>query len=153
MPRGGLGRIRYGSTEISFPSTVGVEAVAAAGDQNLTERTVTVALPTGAIIDRAMLIPDITAMNDSATAHKIDLGVSGRLGAGGWVVQLATMLDVIGFPAADGATTGWTGILDVSALVTAAGAYGFRFLVNQSGGANSVRYTTLFILKVTYRMA
>lgn len=111
------------------------------------------ALPVGAIIQRVMLVADITALNDSATAHKIDLGVSGRPGGGGWVVQLAAMLDVMGFAAADGATTGWTGVLDVSALVTVVGAYGFRFLVNQSGGANSVRYTSQFVLKVTYRMA
>lgn len=138
--------------EIRFPSTAGVEAIAAAGDQNLTERLITIVPPIGATIQRVMLLADITAMNDTATAHKIDLEVQGRAGAGAWN-SLIDLADNIGFAAADGATTGHTFMLDVSALVVAAGAYGFRFVVNQSGGANSVRYTSGFCLIVCYSMA
>lgn len=128
-----------------------MDDIAAAGDQNTTEREITVALPTGGSIVRAMLAAFITIMNDTATAHKIDINVEGRVAAGAWQ-DFFDQDDVVGFPASDGATTGFTAIQDVSALVTVAGTYGFRLTVNQSGGANSVRYTTQYLLVITYEI-
>lgn len=98
-----------------------------------------------------MLAVFITAMNDTANAQKIDVDVKGRVSAGSWNTYFSQD-DVIGFPAADGATTGIVPLQDVSALVTAAGTYGFKCTITQSS-ANSVRYTTQYVLIVTYKMS
>lgn len=98
-----------------------------------------------------MLAAFITAMNNTANAQKIDVDVKGRVSAGSWNTYFSQD-DCIGFPAADGATTGFVPLQDVSALVTAAGTYGFKCTITQSG-ANSVRYTTQYVLIVTYKMS
>lgn len=138
--------------EIGFSSAEVLDNIAAAGDQNTTERTITVALPSGATIRRVSLLALVTVMNNTATAHKIDVTVQGRKGAGGWNNYFDED-DCVGFGAVDGATTILTAVQDVTALVDAAASYGFRLTVNQSGGANSVHYTTQYILLVTYRMS
>ena len=137
---------------LKFPGAEAFDDIAAGGDQTTTEVLITVALPPNAVIVRAMLLADITIMNDTATAHKINLDVDARPQAGAWA-NYWTVDTVVGFPAADGATTGMTCIVDISALVNAAANYGFRFTVNQSGGANSVHYTTQYVLVITYEFA
>ena len=137
---------------LKFPSEEAFDDIAAVGDQTTTEVEIIVALPPGAAIVRAMLLADVTIMNDTATAHKINLDVDARPQGGAWA-NYWTVDTVVGFPAADGATTGITCSVDVSALVNAAATYGFRFTINQSGGANSVHYTTQYILIVTYEYA
>jgi len=138
-------------TEIKFPSAEALDAIAVTDPTDTTEKTITVSLPSGAVITRVALAAFITAMNNTANAQKIDVDVKGRLGAGSWTTYFSQD-DVIGFPAADGATTGFVPLQDVSALVTAAGTYGFKLTITQSS-ANSVRYTTQYILIVTYKMS
>lgn len=137
--------------ELEFPSADVLDVIAATGDQTTTERTITVSVPTGATIQRAMLLAVITAMNDSATAQKIDVTVQGRKGSGSWSSYFSET-DCMGFGATDGATTSIVPVQNVTALVDAATSYGFRLTVNQSA-ANSVRYTTQYLLVVTYRMS
>jgi len=97
-----------------------------------------------------MLTAFITVMNNTATAQKIDVDVYGRVEGGTWI-KFFSQDDCIGFPAADGATTGLVAMQDVSTLVTEAGTYGFKCTITQSS-AMSVRYTTQYLLIITYRM-
>jgi len=137
---------------LKFPTDEILDDIAAAGNQTTTERTVTIAIPAGATIRRVMASAFITIMNDTATAHKIDVTLQGRVAAAAWNNYWSED-DCVGFPAVDAATTGLVAVSDVSALVTVAGDYGFRLTVNQSGGANSVHYTTQYLVIVTYRMS
>lgn len=137
--------------EIGFPSVSALDDISATGNQNTTEKTITVSLPSGASSIRVSLLALITAMNNTANAQKIDLEVQGRKGAGGWNTFFSQD-DVVGFGAVDGATVSYVAVQDVSALVDAATSYGFKFVVNQSA-AQSVRYTTQYILIVTYEMS
>lgn len=135
---------------LRFPSADALDDIAAVGPTNTTELPITVVLPLGATIRRVMLAAFITVMNDTATAQKIDIDVQGRIAAGAWNTYFSQNA-VLGFPAVDGATTGTVCLQDVSALVTVAGTFGFRLQVTQTA-ANSVHYTTQFLLLVTYRM-
>ena len=137
--------------EIEFPSAEALNDIALTGEQTTTERTITVALPDGGKIRRVLLIAIVTAMNNYAQAQKIDVTVQGRKGAGSWSDYFSED-DLIGFGAVDGATTSLVACQDVSALVDAAASYGFRLSVNQSA-AQSVRYTTQYLLAITYRMS
>lgn len=152
-PPRGLSSAKAAATEyeIEFPSADVLDDIAATGDQTTTERTITVSLPTGATIRRAMLLAIVTAMNDSANAQKIDVTVQGRKGSGAWS-NFFSETDCIGFGATDGATANLVASQDVTALIDATTSYGFRLTVNQSG-ANSVHYTTQYLLVVTYRMS
>lgn len=136
--------------EIEFPSAEALDAIALTGEQTTTERTITVALPTGASIRRVLLVALITVMNNTGTAQKIDVTVQGRKGAGSWS-DFFSEDDCIGFGAVDGATTSLVAVQDVSVLVDEAETYGFRLSVNQSA-EQSVRYTTQFVLVITYRI-
>jgi len=136
---------------LKYNSPEALDDIAAIGPTNTTERTITVTLPIGATIRRVILATFITAMNDTANAQKISVTVQGRIGAGAWS-NFFSQSNVIGFPAADGATTGLVALQDASTLVTSAGSYGFRLSVTQSSG-NSVHYTTQYLLIVTYVMS
>ena len=136
---------------IKFPSAEALDAIAVTDATDTTEKTITVALPTGSSIVRVMLAAFITAMNNTANAQKIDIDVKGRVSGGGWSTFFSQD-DVIGFPAADGATTGMVPLQDVSALVTSAQTYGFKCTITQSS-ANSVRYTINYLLILTYKMS
>lgn len=137
--------------EIEFPTAEALDDISLTGEQTTTERTTTVALPSGAGIRRVLLISVITIMNDTANAQKIDVTVQGRKAAGGWNSYFSQD-DVIGFGAVDGATINLIGISNISTLVDEDETYGFRLSVNQSG-AFSVRYTVQHIVVVTYRMS
>jgi len=137
--------------EIEFPSAEALDDIALTGAQTTTERTITVTLPTGATIRRALLIGVVTAMNNTVNAQKIDVTVQGRKGAGAWN-NYFSQTDCIGFGAVDGSTVALVTLQDVTALVDAAAGYGFRLTINQSS-ASSVRYTSQFLLVVTYRMS
>ena len=137
--------------EIEFPSAEALNDISVTGEQPTTERTITVTLPTGASIRRVLLVAVITAMNNFAQAQKIDVTVQGRKGAGSWS-DFFSEDDCFGFGAIDGATASLVAVQDVSALVDAAASYGFRLSVNQSA-TQSVRYTTQFLLVITYRMS
>jgi len=146
-----LDRLNIMEHEIEFPSAEALDDIAAIGEQTTTERGITVALPTGATRRRVLLLAVITAMNNTATPQKVDITVQGRKGAGAFS-NFFSQDDIIGFGAVDGATTGIITLQDVSALVDEAAVYGFRLSVNQSA-ANSVRYTTQYLLVITYRMS
>jgi len=135
---------------IKFPSAEALDDISVTTPTDTTELTITVSPPSGASIVRAMLAAFVTAMNNTATAQKIDVDVKGRVSGGAWSTFFSQD-DCMGFPAADGATTGLVAMQDVSALVTGAGTYGFKLTIQQSS-ANSVRYTTQYLLVVTYRM-
>lgn len=127
-----------------------VDNIALVGPTNTTEQTITLTLPAGATIVRVMLAAFITIMNNSANQQIISIKVSGRLGAGAFS-DFFNQANFIGTPAVIASTTGMVATQDVSALVTAAGTYGFRLSVGQSS-ANSVIYTSQFILVITYHM-
>lgn len=137
--------------ELEFPSAEALNAIAVTDATDTTEKTITVALPNGATRRRALLIAVVTAMNNSANAQKIDVDVKGRKGSGSWSTFFSQD-DCVGFGAVDGATTILTAVQDVSALVDEAEDYGFKCTITQSA-AQSVRYTTQYILVVTYRMS
>lgn len=146
-----LPNVKIMEHEIEFPSQEALNDIALTGAQTTTECTITVSLPTGATIRRVLLLAVITAMNNTSTEQKMDVTVQGRKGAGGWS-NFFSQTDCIGFGAVDGATTSLVALQDVTALVDVATGYGFRLTVNQSA-ANSVRYTTQYLLVVTYRMS
>jgi len=137
--------------EIEFVSAEALDDIALTGEQPTTERTVTVTLPSGATRRKVFLLALITVMNNTSTAQKIDLMVQGRKGAGGWNTYFSQD-DCIGFGTVDGATTSLIAVQDITALVDVAATYGFRFSVNQNQ-AQSVRYTTEYLVVVTYRMS
>ena len=138
---------------LKLPSDPVVDAIAAAGDQNTTEMTITLPVIAGATIRRAMVACFLTAINKTATAHQLDVTQQARVAAGAWG-NYFSCLDYIGFPAVQNATTGDVPMSEVSALVNAWGAtYGFRLTVNQSGGANNIRYKTQYLMVLTYRMS
>lgn len=134
--------------ELGFPTAEALNAIAVTGEQLTTERTATITLPSGAVIQKASLIAIITAMNNTANTQKIDVTVQARKGGGAWN-SYYSQDDCLGLTNSDAATTNLTAISDITALVTATGAYGFRCSINQSA-ANSVRYTTQYILIVVY---
>jgi len=138
-------------TIIKFPTAEALDDIAVTSATDTTEKTITVSIPTGSSIVKVMLAAFITAMNNTANAQKIDVDVKGRVSGGSWSTFFSQD-DCVGFPAADGATTGIVPFQDVSALVTGAGTYGFKCTIQQSS-ANSVRYTTQYILIVTYKMS
>jgi len=138
---------------IKFPSDSALDDISVTtADQPTTELSITVSIPTGASIVRAMLAAFVTIMNDTANAQKITVKVQGRVYPGGSFSTFFSQANCIGFPAADGATTGIVPLQDVTALVTSAQTYGFKCLITQSS-ANSVHYTTQFLLLVTYKMS
>jgi len=134
--------------DIGFPSAEALDAIAVTDPTDTTEKEITVSIPSDATIKRVTLIVYIVAMNNTANAQKIDADVKGRPSGGAWSTFFSQD-DCIGFGAVDGATVSLMTVQDVSALITAAGTYGFKCTITQSG-ANSVRYTTEFILIVTY---
>jgi len=136
---------------IKFTSAETLNDIAVTAATDTTEKEITVSLPAGASIVKVMLAALITVMNNSANAQKIDVDVKGRVSGGSWSTFFSQD-DCIGFPAADGATTGFVPTQDVTTLVTGAGTYGFKLTIQQSS-ANSVRYTTQYVLIVTYKMS
>jgi len=136
-------------TDIGFPSAEAVDAIAVTDPTDTTEKEITVSIPVGASIVRASLLTYVTAMNNSANAQKIDVDVKGRK-SGGSFSNFFSQDDIMGFGAVDGATTGIMSISDITALVTGSGVYGFKCTITQSS-ANSVRYTTQYVLILTLR--
>jgi len=134
-----------------FPSPAITDEINTTTTTYTTEEPITVALPSGASIVRAMLAVFITAMNASANTQKIDIMVEGRVAGGTWYSYFL-QLDCLGLPNVDGATTGFVPLNNVSNIVTGGGTYEFRVAITQSS-ANSVRYTTQYLLIITYKMS
>jgi len=158
-PSGGWKKLPYSDevdppereTSIQFPTREALDAIGITVAADTTELGLTVSLPPGGSLVRSMLAAFITAMNNTANAQKIDIDVKGRKGFATWYTYFSQD-DCIGFPAADGATTGLVALQDVSALVDEATNYNFKCTITQSS-PNSVRYTTQYLLIVTYKMS
>lgn len=133
--------------DLGFSTDEALDSIAVAVATNTTELTRVVTLPPGVTIQRVTLLAIVNAMNDTANLQKIDIEVQGRLAAGAFTTFFSQD-DVIGLPASDGVTTSLILQQDVTALVTAAGTFGFRLNIQQSS-ANAVRYTTSFYLIIT----
>jgi len=136
--------------EIGFVSSESLDDISVTTPTDTTEKEITLALPPNASIIRASLIASIIAMNNTANAQKIDVDVKGRLSGGSWNTFFSEN-ECMGFGAVEGATVSIMAIQDVSSLVTAEGTYQFKCTITQSS-ANSVRYTTQYVLLVTYRV-
>lgn len=115
-------------------------------DQSLGSQTITVAVPTNATIIGAIALCVLDIMNDAAVAQKIDLDME----VGG--VSVFSQDDVIGFPALDGASGVFSIFVDVSAIVTAAGAYVLEAFCTLSD-AHSTHFTVNYGLIIIYRMS
>ena len=137
--------------EVGVPTAEILNNISAMGEQLTTEMTVALLLPAGAVIKKASLIALITAMNNTANMQKIDIEVQARK-SGDIFHTYFSEDDCMGLPNVDGATTSIVPVNDVKALVTATGSYGFRVSVNQSA-ANSVRYTTQYVLLIAYTLS
>jgi hypothetical protein len=138
-------------TTMPFPSAEAKDDVSTTSATDTTERTITVSLPTGASIVRAMLAAFVTIINRTANAQDIDIDVKGRPSGGSWTTFFS-QTDIISLPAVDKAPTGDVYLQDVSSLVTGAGTYGFKLTVTLSS-ANTVRFKTQFLLVITYKMS
>jgi len=146
-----LGHTHQRQNMIKFPSAEALDDISVTTPTDTTVRTINVALPADASIVRVMLAVFITAMNNTANAQKIDIDVKVSSDGTVWTTYFS-QLDCIGFPdGTDGATTGIVPLQDVSDLVTEAGTYYFKCTITQSAGF-SVRYTTQYLLIITYRM-
>ena len=138
--------------EKGFPTEEALNDISATGEQATTEKTVPLSLPAGAVLKKASLMTIITAMNNTASAQKMDITVQARKGAGAFG-DYFSQDDIIGFGAVDGSTTSLNAISDITALIDDLGAtYGFRCSINQSS-ANSVRYTIQHVLIICYALS
>jgi len=136
---------------IKFPSASALDDIATTATTSTSPQTISVSVPTGASIVRAMLACFLTAMNNTDNTQTIDLVVQGRKPAEAWIT-FWSQTDCIGFPGLIGCTTGIVPLADVSTLVTVAGDYEFRCLITLSS-AFSVRFTSQYLLIITYKMA
>ncbi len=139
--------------ETEWATTAVVQLIANAAAVALTEGSITPTFPTGSTRVRAILIASIHALNHEAETHHIKFKVQGQKDVAGYGDLLdLTAADVLGLVNLDGATDGWCGAVDVTALVDASGSvYDFRFEVD-SDNANDVDYTTCFTLVLVYTM-
>lgn len=145
----GVGLMGKVDTDLGFASAEALDSINVTAATDTTEKGITIAGPPGSSIVRASLIVLLTALNDTANAQKIDVDTKARPQGGSWTTFFSKT-DVIGFGAVDGATTSITLVSDVSSIVTADRTYGLKCTITQSS-ANAVRYTTEYILVVTYR--
>jgi len=139
--------------ETGFPSASATDTIPnATGGVDTTERTITPSMPSGATRIRVELIAIITILNNSATAHKIDIDVKGRKGAGAFQTFFSQD-SVVGFGNTDGATVEKVITQDVTSLVdTIDGAttYGWKLTV-KSSAVGSLKVTTMYAMIVTWR--
>ena len=139
--------------EVEWSSTPTIQQVASAAAANLTAGPITPTFPTGATRVRAILVANIKVANMAANLHHISLKVQGQKAAGGYLDQIdLTAQTTLGMTNVNGASDGWCGSVDVTALVdTSAVQYDFRFVVD-SDNAGAVDYTTSFVLVLVYRI-
>ncbi|MBA7705512.1 hypothetical protein ES703_114343 [subsurface metagenome] len=91
--------------------------------------------------------------NKTAAAHHIKFKIEGKKAAGAYGDLLdLTAQEGLSMVDVDGATDGWSGAIDVTALVDTSGvAYDFRFEVD-SDNAGNVIYICSFVLALVYTM-
>lgn len=138
--------------EQGFPSSEVTDEIPITGEQTTTEVTITPVLPESAMLKKASVLTSVTALNNSATAQKIDITVQARKGAGGFS-DYFSQDSIIGFGAVDGAVSSILPISTVTALIDDLTAtYGFRCSINQTS-ANSVIYTIQHVLVINYALS
>ena len=139
--------------ETEWASAPTIEALANAAATALTAGSITPTYPAGATRVRAILMATIHVANKTAAAHHIKFKIEGQKALGGYLPQLdLTAQEGLSMVDVDGATDGWSGAIDVTALVDTSGAvYDFRFEVD-SDNAGNVIYTCGFVLALVYTM-
>jgi len=115
-------------------------------ETTLGSKDITVDIPTGATIESVIALARISIMNDSATAQKIDLKLNVE------AVTLFNQADVVGSPAADGASSIYTIAEDASDEVTSIGQVVTLEALATLSAAASVRFQAQYFLFITYRM-
>lgn len=134
-------------------STTTIQALANAAATALTVGSITPTYPSGATRVRAILIAYMHVANKAAVAHHIKFKIEGQKAAGGYGDLLnLTAQEGLSMVDVDGASDGWCGAIDVTALVDTSGAaYDFRFEVD-SDNAGNVIYICSFLLTLIYTM-
>jgi hypothetical protein len=116
-------------------------------ETSLGAQDITVSIPSNATIVRVLAMARISIMNNTATAQKIDL----RLDVEG--VTLFDQDDVVGFPAADGASATYTIVEDATDEVTSNGQEVTLEAFATLSAAASVRFQVEYFLFITYRLS
>lgn len=113
---------------------------------SLGSKSLTVALPTGATIRKAVAIALIIAMNDAGVTQKIDLDfeVAGT--------SVFSQAGVVGLPTVDGASASVALVLDVSSIVTVVPSLQTMEAFATLSDAHSTHFTVMYALIITYRM-
>jgi len=148
-----LPTIKNMELETEWAINANCDSVASDAVTNLTVGSVTPTFPVGSTRVRAILVASIHILNVAANTHHIAFRVEGNKDGGAYQVLLNLMATAqLGLVNLDGATNGWAGAIDVTALVDASGStYNFRFVVD-SDNAGAVRYITCFTLVLIYTM-
>jgi len=152
--------------ELGFSSIEALNSIAVVSTDT-TELEITVTLPSGAHVIRAYLISLITAMNNTANVQTIDVAVKGRVSAGAWRTYF-NQNNCMGVIPLIGATAYLTSLQNVGPTASVAddrivtdanlsgdppsGTFGFKCTIGQDS-ADEVRYTTQYVLIITYRMS
>ena len=161
-----LPNVKIMEHELGFSSIEALNSIAVVSTDT-TELAITVTIPSGAHIIRAYLISLITAMNNTANVQTIDVAVKGRVSAGAWRTYF-NQNNCMGVIPLIGATAYLTSLQNVGPTASVAddrivtdanlsgdpptGTFGFKCTIGQDS-ADEVRYTTQYILIVTYRMS
>lgn len=161
-----LPNVKIMEHELGFSSIEALDSIAVVSTDT-TELEITVTLPSGAHIVRAYLISLITAMNNTANVQTIDVAVKGRVAAGAWRTYF-NQNNCMGVIPLIGATAYLTTLQNVGPTASVAddrivtdanlsgdppsGTFGFKCTIGQDS-ADEVRYTTQYVLIVTYRMS
>lgn len=139
--------------ETEWATVANCNSVTSDAATNLTVGPITPTFPTGSTRVRAILVGTIHILNLAANTHHIAFRVEGNKDGGAYSVLLNLIATAqLGLVNVDGASEGWCGAIDVTALVDASGSvYNFRFVVD-SDNAGAVRYITCFTLVLVYHM-
>lgn len=115
-------------------------------ETTLGAKNITVSIPTEATILSVIAMARVNIMNNSATAQKIDL----KMKVAG--VTLFSQTDIVGFPAADGASAVYVIAEDASDEVTTNGQVVSLEALATLSAAASVRFQAQYLLFITYKM-
>lgn len=137
--------------EVGFPSAPVNDTLTDDGD--LTPRTITVALPTGAVIKRASLITILVAIQNSTTAQVIDVDKFFAKDGDEYGDTVLSLAPALHLPVFEGTTSEIVMPVDVSAKVIAGGVGVYKTKTTIDQVAASVKYVHCCVLIVAYTMA
>jgi len=138
-------QVRIETAQIPAAENAAV-AIATTDETSLGAKTITVSIPTGSTILSVIAMAKINVMNDAAQAQKIDL----KMKVEG--VTLFNQANIVGFPAADGASAVYVIAEDASDEVTTIGQVVDLEALATLSAAASVRFQCQYLLFVTYRV-